>query len=390
MAVVAAVMTGEGMGAIATIQLFGDSAEAVLRKAFRRKDDEPLELVDGRVLLGSIVDDGERIDEVTVGGEGPCTFAVHCHGNPLIVERIMEVLRRHGVQAVPAEQLLARIFASQKPRDSIAIEAMLALTTVKTMEGAAIISNQVKGGLSAKTRRWRDHLDSMPLEEIAAEARDILKHSEPARWIISGCTIALIGPPGTGKSTLLNTLAGRDKAIVSDIRGTTRDWVSAEIHIPPLAATIIDTAGLDSTVPASGGVDQAAQRASVEIIERAELVLLILDLSRPASQMAEDLMDKLAGRRAVVVFNKADLPPQFDPVCLPGYRGERVRISAKLSSGIDDLIGAVHHACNVAGFDPRTPVAFTGRQKRLLGELPSAQSKAEVLSITSELLQGRT
>jgi tRNA modification GTPase len=385
--VFAAVMTGQGMGAIATIQVFGDSAQVVLRKVFRRKDDKPFELVDGRVLLGGIVDDGEIIDEVTIGGEGPCTVAIHCHGNPLIVQRIMELLQHHGVQSVPAEQLLARIFASREPCDSIAIEAKLALTTVKTTEGAAIISNQVKAGLSARIRHWRDHLDSMPLEEIATEAGVILKHSEPARLIISGCTIALAGPPNTGKSTLLNTLAGREKAIVSDIRGTTRDWVSAEIHIPPLAATIIDTAGLDPAIAASAGVDQAAQQKSVEIVSRADIVLLILDLSQPASQLAEGLIDELANRQVIVVLNKADLPPQFDPAGMPAQLRETVRISAKQGSGIDGLIGAIHRTCSVTDFDPHTPVAFTGRQVRLLKTLQHRDSKAKAHQVLSGLLE---
>jgi tRNA modification GTPase len=387
MSVVAAVMTGQGMGAIATVQLFGDSAEDVLRKIFRRKGDKPFEPADGRIVLGGIVDDGEGIDEVTVGCEGPRTFAIHCHGNPLIAARIMAMLQRQGVQAVPAEQLLARILTSKKHLDSIHIEAKLALAAVKTIEGAVIITNQVKAGLSEKIRQWQDRLDSTPLEEIVAEAGDILKHSEPARWIISGCTIALIGPPNTGKSALLNTLAGREKAIVSDIRGTTRDWVSAEIHIPPLAATIIDTAGLDPAIAASASVDQAAQQRSREIVERADLVLLILDLSQPASQVAEGLIDEIANRRSVVVLNKADLPPQFDPAGLPGHLREMVRISAKQGSGLDDLIDAVHRACNVTDFDLYTPVAFTDRQRRLLEALRQTGSTAKARSVLSELLE---
>jgi len=385
MDVIAAVMTGQGMGAIATVQLFGDSAEAVLRKVFQRKGDRPFEPAHGRIMLGCVHDDGEIIDEVTIGCEGPCTFAIHCHGNPLIIQRVMELLQRHGVQSVPAEQLLARIFASQKTQDAIAVEAKLALTTVKTIEGATIIANQVRAGLSEKIRQWQDRLDSAPLEEIATEARDILKHSEPARLIVSGCTIALVGPPNTGKSTLLNTLAGREKAVVSDIRGTTRDWVSTEIHIPPLAATIIDTAGLDSSVASSTGVDRAAQHKSMEIVGRADLVLLILDLSQSASQVAEGLIDKLANRRSVVVLNKSDLPPQFDPAGLPGHLREVVRISAKQGTGIDDLIGAIRRACNVTDFDPLTAVVFTDRQRHLLEALHRSDSKAKARSILSEL-----
>ncbi len=254
--------------------------------------------------------------------------------------------------------------------DSIAVEAKLALTTVKTIEGASLIANQVKGGLAAKTRQWQTELDSIPLAQIAAEAKQILHDSEKARLILSGCTIALIGPPNSGKSTLLNTLAGREKAIVTDIRGTTRDWVSAEIRIPPLAATIIDTAGLDPVFAAAGGIDQSAQQKSLEALDRADLVLLVLDASRPAEQFGTDegishgehgandgpsmdtsstplsvsfvpsvadnsqvhvpsLWDRLADKRTVVALNKADLPPRLELKSLPEHLRRTVPISAK-------------------------------------------------------------
>ena len=387
MAVCAAVMTGPGVGAVATIQLCGESAEDILRMVFRTKSGRPFEPMAGQVLLGGIADEGEIIDEVTIGCEGPCLSAIHCHGNPLIVARIMELLRRHGAQAVSAEQSFAGIWASQQMHDAISIEAKLALATVKTIEGAAIIANQVKAGLSERVRQWQDHLDSVPLETVVAEAQDILQRSEPARLIISGCTVALVGPPNTGKSTLLNTLAGREKAIVSDLRGTTRDWVSAEIRIPPLAATIIDTAGLDSIVSAAGSIDQAAQQKTAAIIERADLVLLVLDLSQPVEQLSAFVVKPLVGKRVVTVLNKADLPSRLDSARVPDTLGPTVPVSAKQGRGIDDLIHAVHRVCGAGDFDPRTPVAFTDRQRRLLESLQRNNSKARARLILPELLE---
>lgn len=387
MAVCAAVMTGSGIGAIATIQLSGDAAKDVLRKVFQTRSGRPFKPAVGRVLLGGVADDAGIIDEVTIGCEGPGIFAIHCHGNPLIVARIMELLRHHGAQAVPAEQLLAGIWASQQTHDAIGVEARQALATVKTIEGAAIIAHQVRAGLSQKIRQWQDQLDSMPLERIAAEAQDILKHSEPARLIFSGCTIALVGPPNTGKSTLLNTLAGRKKAIVSDIRGTTRDWVSAEIRIPPLAATIIDTAGLDSRLSASDGIDQAAQGKTAAIMERADLALLVLDLSQSVEQLCESVVQPLVGRRVVTILNKADLPSRLDMAGMPATLGPMVRISAQQGSGINKLIHAIHCVCNVVDFDRRVPVAFTNRQVRLLEALHHSDSASHARSILSELLE---
>ncbi len=383
----AAVMTGPGAGAIATIQLFGGSAEAVVRKIFRGKGGRPPDLPRGHIVLGHIVDGGELVDQVTIGCEGPDSFAIHCHGNPLIVERIMRLLRRHEVAPISAEQMLARTLASRGHADSIGVEAKLALTTVKTIEGATIISNQVRAGLSQKVRQWRERLDSPSWEQIAAESAQVLRDSEPARLILSGCTIALIGPPNTGKSTLLNALAGREKAIVTGIPGTTRDWVSAEIHIPPLAVTLIDTAGLDSKL-AAGEIDRMAQRKSIESLERADLILLVLDLSQPAEQLGNDLTRVLAGRRVVTALNKADLPAQLDSERLPGRLGRTVPISAKLGTGIEDLIRAVHRACNVAEFPLDCVVAFTDRQRRLLGALQHAASKNKADSIVAELLEG--
>jgi len=382
----AAVLTGRSAGAIATIQLVGDSAEAVLARLFRRTGDKPLELAPGRILLGHVVDDNEAVDQVTVGCESPGVFAIHCHGNPLIVERIMGLLRRDGVKLLTAEQLLPKTLATQPSLNSIAVEAQLALTTVKTIRGAEILAHQIESGLSAKVRQWQHELDRMPLSRIAAEAEQILRDSEPAQLIISGCTIALIGPPNTGKSTLLNTLAGREKAVVTDVRGTTRDWVSAEVHIPPLMATIIDTAGLDPSLATGGEIDLAAQQKSVEIIDRADVVLLILDASQPADQLSKALTEALLSKRAIVVLNKADLPERFEPNFLPPHLGRPIRISARQGVGIEDLIHAIHEACDLADFDSHAAVVFTDRQRVLMRQLASVHSCREADALMGDLL----
>lgn len=383
----AAVMTGRGSGAIATIQLVGDAAEIVLTELLQGTCDHPLDLTAGRMVLGHVADGDEVVDQVTVGCEGSDVFAIHCHGNPLIVERIMGLLQRNGAELIAAEQLLAKTLAAQLPPNSIAAEAKLALTTVRTIAGAEILAYQIESGLSAKARQWQQQLDAVPLSQIMAEAEQILRDSEPARLIIWGCTIALVGPPNTGKSTLLNTLAGREKAIVSDIRGTTRDWVCAEIHIPPLAAAIIDTAGLDPSL-AIGEIDHTAQQKTIEVIHHADVVLLVLDISQPADQLSKALMSELLNRRTVVVLNKADLAEHFESNSLPPHLSQPIRISAKQGTGIEDLVQAIHQALDTATFDVKKTIAFTPRQISLLEQFKHAPSKPDAWRIISQFFTG--
>jgi tRNA modification GTPase len=375
----AALMTAPGVGAIATIQLEGDTAQIVLERVFRRTGAKPAEFETGRILLGHIVDGMEPVDQVTVGCEGPGSFAIHCHGNPLVVEAIMTLLERQGVELVAAE----RLAVASRCSDAITSEAELALTTVKTLEGARLIANQVRTGLREKIRQWQRECESASLEGLMADVRQILHDSEPARLMIEGCTAALIGPAGAGKSTLLNTLAGREKAIVTGIEGTTRDWVSAEIHLPPLAVTLIDTAGF---APGKDGIDQAAQTRSMEVLDRADLVLLVLDGSRPSEQIGEGLLARLSNKKVATVLNKADLP--VHAASLPALCRESVRVSARTGAGLDELIAAAGRTCRVADFDLHTPIAFTARQRRLLERLCRVSSRAQAGSIISELLAG--
>ena len=238
MSVFAAVMTGKGTGAIATIQLCGDSAVDILKQIFSSQTQKPVEFTTGNILLGIIKSGDKTIDQVTIGCESNNSYAINCHGNPLIVEEIMQLLRQYGVELLTAKQLFCKTSANN---NTIALEAKLMLPKVKTLEGTRIILNQIDSGLPASAKKWLQN----PPENIAAEAQEIIDKSKIAKLIISGCSIVLAGPPNTGKSTLLNQLCGKQKVIVADIKGTTRDWVLANCQIGSLAIELIDTAGLD-------------------------------------------------------------------------------------------------------------------------------------------------
>ena len=407
MTVYAAVTTGKGTGAIATIQVFGEESRAIIRKIFKPAGTKPAKFKTGEILLGTITDGTEIIDQVIIGCEQPNSFAINCHGNPLIVADVMQLLDQHGAKLLTAEQLLTKILSAQKPVSTIAVEAKLTQLKAKTIEGTKIIANQIDAGLSKKLQNWLKNTNEISLGKIKAEAIQILQKSQTAKLIIYGCTLVLVGPPNSGKSTLLNCLAGRQKAIVTDIKGTTRDWVSAECQIAPLSLKLIDTAGLDEKLAATpkSNIEKAAQQKSIQILEEADLVLLVLDNSQPAEELDDRFSRKIADKlvpstssgqalskaegKVLVVLNKSDLPGKFDAGKLPENLSSTVQISAKTGTGIENLLEEIRQVCGVADFDLKTTVCFTSRQEDLLKKLIKAKSRQQAISIITELLNGQ-
>jgi tRNA modification GTPase len=381
----AAVMTGKGTGAVSTVHLYGEGSESVIRQIFKSASQKTLHLKAGEILLGSIYDDDKKIDQVTIGCEWLNTFAIHCHGNPLIVENIIKLLREQGVQIVTDEQLRKIILSSQNQTNAIAVEAMLVQAHAKTFQGTKIIMNQVNSGLSEVLRKWLSDMNNISIDSIQNQADEILQDSTIANLIIFGCKTILTGPPNTGKSTLLNCLAGRQKSIVTDISGTTRDWVTAQCQIESLSLELVDTAGLDENLSiASDSIDNMAQKKTLELINQADLILLVLDNSINA-ELDYNFFELISKKKIITVLNKSDLPAKFNTNKLPDFLSNTVQISSKEQTGIDNLITSIRQTCGVANFDLRTPVCFTDRQKNLLLELKRTESRQRVAAVIRNL-----
>jgi tRNA modification GTPase len=385
----AAVITGKGTGAISTIQVFGDSAEIVIGKIFEPAGKKQAKFKTGKTLLGTIHDGYKKIDQVTIGCEQPRTFTINCHGNPLLVEMIMQLLRRNGVQILTTEQLLIKILTEQKTSNTIAIEAKLAQSKAKTLKGTKIVLNQIDAGLSKTAKDWLENLDDIYPDKIKTEAAEILQISETAKLIIYGCKAALTGPPNSGKSSLLNRLAGRQKSIVTDISGTTRDWVTAECQINSLSLELTDTAGLDENQPdAPDTIEKTAQQKTIETLGQADLILLVLNNSQN-DNIDNQLIKRFTGKKILTVLNKSDLPAKFDTNKLPDFLSNTVKISAKTGNGIEKLTEKILQITGTADFYQQKTVCFTDRQVNLIMQLATVKSKEQAASTITELLNGR-
>ena len=268
--------------------------------------------------------------------------------------------------------------------------AKLTQAKARTLQGTKIIANQIDAGLAKKAGGWLESIDEFSLEKIKAEAIEILQKSQVAKLIVYGCTAVLTGPPNSGKSTLFNCLAGRQKAIVTDIKGTTRDWVSARCRIGSLSVKLIDTAGLDEKLQDhQDNIEVSAQKKTAEILERADIVLLVLDASRPAEELDDQITKRFNDKKVITVLNKSDLPAKFDTSRLPGPLSNTVKISAKEGAAIESLSEKILTSVGAADFDLREPICFTRRQKNLIKKLIGTTSKQQAASIITEVLKGR-
>lgn len=342
----AALLTPPGRGAIAILHVAGPGARALVESLFGRP-------VSPRPRYGRLVENGEVLDEVMVrtveGLTGEETVEISCHGGRATVERIFRALGAAGARRATPEELLER-GVHTKALDRIRAEAWRLLPPARTELAARVLLDQAEGALSRAIQKAQGTAEEVSrLRETAALGTALVC---PRRVVLSG-------RPNVGKSTLLNALVGRDRAIVSPEPGTTRDPVRAVGALAQVPLEFVDTAGVE--IPRDAIEGEAIDR-TWEALSEADLVVFLFEAQAGPGEEEFRLFEKLAGRRVLAVLNKIDRAPQA-----PGPPGA-CRISALTGEGLQELGRRILSAL---GIDPRhepgSPVVFTPRQERLLG-----------------------
>ncbi|GFN23105.1 tRNA uridine-5-carboxymethylaminomethyl(34) synthesis GTPase MnmE [Thermanaeromonas sp. C210] len=369
---IAAIATPPGEGGIGIVRISGPEALRIGREIFRPRKGAPLGAAEShRMRLGLAVDpqSGEVLDEVlAVAMRGPHSYTaedvveVHCHGGPLACARVLQAALRAGARLAEPGEFTRRAFLNGR-LDLAQAEAIISIIRARSQTGLAAAISQLQGGLSRRVKALRDEITGVlaaveasldfPEEvgDVGPEERerlvrvregiqDLLATWEEGRLVSQGINIALVGRPNVGKSSLLNALLREDRAIVSDIPGTTRDTISEAMQLGGFPCQLIDTAGMRE---AADGLERLGIARSRAAAAAADLVLLVVDLTTGVTREDEELLKELGDKPLVVVANKADAVASVDEEDLSRLAGGRpwVVVSAKEGQGLDALSRAV-------------------------------------------------
>jgi tRNA modification GTPase len=363
---IAAVATPPGEGGIAVIRISGTTALKVAESIF---SGHVKSYKSHTAHFGKILDAEKKIvDEVLLlpmlapaSYTGEDVVEIHCHGGSLITRRVLELVLKAGARAAEPGEFTFRAFINGK-LDLSQAEAVQELIAAKNEHALAIAENNLRGLLSQKIssfqkklfdstailEAWVDFPDEglefasfeeciAHLNEVRDEMRSLLETFHDGKIAHEGLSLCLIGPPNVGKSSLMNALLGKERAIVTEIPGTTRDLLEEEMRLAGLHFRLIDTAGIRATEEL---IEQEGIRRSKQAIECADLVLLVLDASSDLNEEQLRLVASVPSEKTILVWNKIDLP-HAEPVSLPFERS--VRLSAKKRLGLDALKEQIHH-----------------------------------------------
>ncbi|WP_243298973.1 tRNA uridine-5-carboxymethylaminomethyl(34) synthesis GTPase MnmE [Bacillus litorisediminis] len=372
---IAAISTPMGEGAIAIVRLSGDQAVEIANKLFIPKGKKRLkELASHTIHYGHIQEPktGEIIEEVMVSlMRAPKTFTredvveINCHGGLVSVNRILQLVLKHGARLAEPGEFTKRAFLNGRI-DLSQAEAVMDLIRAKTDKAMNVALKQMEGRLSKLIQRLRqdiletlahvevniDYPEYDDVEEmthrvlldkaksVKSEIEKILQTAGQGKILREGISTVIIGRPNVGKSSLLNSLVHENKAIVTDIPGTTRDVIEEYVNIRGIPLRLVDTAGIRETEDI---VERIGVERSRQVLKEADLILLVLNYSEDLSEEDLNLFKAIEGMDAIIIVNKTDLPQKIDLNKVKKMANNQPVITTSLlkEEGVDQLEEAI-------------------------------------------------
>ena len=361
---IAAISTPIGEGGIAIIRVSGPRAFEVADRIFRSRRGTPSAFPSHTLHFGTIGRNGDVVDQVMLAVmRAPRTYTkedtveINCHGGVLTARKVLALCLQSGARLAESGEFTKRAFLNGR-LDLTQAEAVMDLIRAKSDRAHVAAIHELEGHLSAKINQARDrlltilahveaHID-FPEEDLGPEVRDdlvggteeilefvrsLLATAREGKILRDGVTVAIVGRPNVGKSSLLNALVGMDRSIVTPIPGTTRDTVEESASIDGIPFRFTDTAGIRRT---RGTAEKLGVKRSRKSLESSEIVLHVCDGSKRLTGADSEIITMWRGKRAIMVLNKADLPQRFR---LPLEMAERehVHVSALRGDGLDIL-----------------------------------------------------
>ena len=362
---ISAVATAVGEGGIGVVRLSGKNALNVAARLFQSSTQKDIERsTKSQIYYGHIVDpkDNSLVDEVLLlVMKAPHSYTredvveIQCHGGSVVLRRILGLTLRSGARLAEPGEFTKRAFLNGR-LDLTQAEAVIDIIRAKTDASLKMAIGHLEGELAGKINQLRgrilemiaqleatidfpeENIEELPAESVNAslqkivdEIESLLSTSVAGRILQDGLQTVIIGKPNVGKSSLLNALLRENRAIVTDVPGTTRDSIEEFVNLRGIPLRIVDTAGIRDT---SDEVEKIGVDRSRAFVERADLVLVLLDASQPLSQEDHQVLSLLADRKAIILINKSDLPEKLAKDELAAYVGARQIITISVAAGL--------------------------------------------------------
>ena len=395
---ICAIATALGEGGISIIRISGDKALDIADKIFKAKNNFDIKNMKSYTMKYGYICDintGDVIDEVIISFmKGPRSFTaedvieINCHGGVISTNKVLETVIKAGARLADPGEFTKRAFLNGRI-DLSQAEAVIDIIKAKTDLAMKSAVMQSTGHLSKEINRLAEYmLNVLALVEFAVdfteddeeidpsiplkvqdslqkgidEMKTLLKAADEGKLIREGLSLAIVGKPNVGKSSLLNALLREKRAIVTDIAGTTRDIIEEYINLDGIPVKIIDTAGIRDTEDV---VERIGVERSREKLEQADLVLLVLDSSREIENEDKEIIESIKDKKSIVILNKIDLEQKIDTSILDNFENI-IKISAKEEIGLDELKASVKELFFSGKIDTESLIISNSRHKQAL------------------------